>query len=80
MAEERRAGPAADTVRLGGTAAARLRLLIESIHDYAVFMLEPDGRVATWNAGAERIKGYKAEEIIGKSFTTFYPDEDDSHS
>ena len=54
----------------------RLRLLIESIQDYAVFMLEPDGRVATWNAGAERIKGYKAEEIVGRSFTTFYPDED----
>jgi PAS domain S-box-containing protein len=52
------------------------RMLVESIHDYAVFMLEPDGRVATWNAGAERIKGYRAEEIIGKSFTTFYTDED----
>jgi PAS domain S-box-containing protein len=53
----------------------RLRLLVESIRDYAVFMLEADGRVATWNSGAERIKGYKADEIIGKSFTVFYPDE-----
>ena len=54
----------------------RLRLLIESIRDYAVFMLDTSGRVATWNPGAERIKGYKAGEIIGKSFTTFYADED----
>jgi PAS domain S-box-containing protein len=54
----------------------RSRLLIESIRDYAVFMLDTGGRVATWNPGAERIKGYKAEEIIGKSFTTFYSDED----
>jgi len=52
------------------------RLLIDSIHDYAVFMLEPDGRVATWNAGAERLKGYRASEIIGKPFSVFYPDRD----
>jgi PAS domain S-box-containing protein len=56
----------------------RLRLLIESIRDYAVYMLEPDGRVATWNPGAERINGYTAEEIVGRSFTIFYPD-DDAH-
>jgi PAS domain S-box-containing protein len=55
---------------------ARLRLLVESIQDYAVFMLDPSGRVATWNPGAERIKGYKPDEIIGKSFTVFYPEED----
>jgi PAS domain S-box-containing protein len=53
----------------------RFRLLVESVRDYAIFMLEPDGRVATWNAGAERIKGYKAEEIIGQHFSTFYPPE-----
>ena len=39
-------------------------------------MLDPDGHVATWNAGAERIKGYEADEIIGKHFSTFYPAED----
>jgi PAS domain S-box-containing protein len=50
----------------------RFRLLIESVKDYAIFMLDPQGRVATWNAGAERIKGYRAEEIIGQSFTRFY--------
>jgi len=48
------------------------RLLVESITDYAVFMLDQDGRVVSWNRGAERIKGYKAEEIIGKHFSLFY--------
>ena len=52
----------------------RLRLLIDSIRDYAVFMLEPDGRVATWNSGAERILGYRAAEIIGNHFSVFYPE------
>jgi PAS domain S-box-containing protein len=54
----------------------RYRQLVDSIHDYAVFMLDPQGYVATWNAGAERIKGYKADEIIGKHFSVFYPVED----
>ncbi|MBX6362783.1 MAG: PAS domain S-box protein [Gemmatimonadetes bacterium] len=53
----------------------RFRLLVESIKDYAIFMLDPEGRVVTWNEGAERIKGYRAEEIIGKPFTVFYPPE-----
>src|SRR5215831_15676046 len=53
----------------------RFRLLVESVRDYAIFMLDPEGRVATWNAGAERIKGYKAEEIIGRHFSCFYPPE-----
>jgi len=51
------------------------RLLVESVTDYAIFLLDPDGRVATWNAGAERIKGYKAEQIIGQHFSQFYPKE-----
>jgi PAS domain S-box-containing protein len=51
----------------------RFRLLVASVKDYAIFMLDPAGHVATWNAGAERIKGYRAEEIIGKHFSTFYP-------
>jgi len=54
----------------------RFRLLVESIRDYAIFMLDPSGRIATWNAGAERIKGYTANEIIGKPFSTFYPPAD----
>jgi PAS domain S-box-containing protein len=48
------------------------KLLIESVKDYAIFMLDTEGRVKTWNQGAERIKGYKAEEIIDKHFSTFY--------
>ena len=51
------------------------RLLVESVKDYAIFLLDPDGTVATWNAGAERIIGYKAVEIIGQHFSTFYPKE-----
>ncbi|WP_437756266.1 hybrid sensor histidine kinase/response regulator [Sorangium sp. So ce1389] len=54
----------------------RFRLLVESIQDYAIFILDAGGHVATWNVGAERIKGYKAEEIIGRHFSTFYPPAD----
>jgi PAS domain S-box-containing protein len=49
------------------------RLLVESVKDYAIFLLDPSGKVATWNHGAERIKGYKADEIIGQHFSRFYP-------
>src|SRR3569833_301206 len=52
------------------------RLLVESVRDYAIFALDAQGNVLTWNAGAERFKGYKAHEIIGRHFSTFYPDED----
>ncbi|MBN8281352.1 MAG: PAS domain S-box protein, partial [Gammaproteobacteria bacterium] len=51
-------------------------LFVESVQDYAVFMLDPSGHVATWNAGAERIKGYRADQIIGRHFSTFYTAED----
>src|SRR5579863_2142395 len=51
----------------------RFRLLIEGVSEYAIFMLDANGRVATWNVGAERIKGYTAREIIGQHFSTFYP-------
>jgi PAS domain S-box-containing protein len=53
----------------------RFRLLVEVVADYAIFMLSPEGRIVSWNKGAERIKGYKAEEIIGKHFSCFYPRE-----
>jgi PAS domain S-box-containing protein len=53
----------------------RFRLIVQSIRDYAIFMLDPEGRVATWNAGAARFKGYTAEEIIGRHFSVFYPPE-----
>jgi len=48
------------------------RLLVDSVQDYAIFLLNPEGRIMTWNAGAERIKGYKASEIIGEHFSRFY--------
>src|SRR5687768_17684985 len=48
----------------------------ESVIDYAIFMLDPQGHIISWNAGAERMKGYRAEEIIGQHFSRFYPDED----
>jgi PAS domain S-box-containing protein len=51
----------------------RFRLLIEAVRDYAIYMLDPDGRVASWNAGAQKTKGYAAEEIIGQHFSVFYP-------
>ena len=53
----------------------RFRLLVASVRDYAIFMLDPQGRVATWNLGAERMKGYRADEIIGQHFSIFYPEE-----
>lgn len=52
------------------------RLLVEGTKDYAIYMLDPRGYIATWNAGAERIKGYRAEEIIGTHFSRFYPPDD----
>jgi PAS domain S-box-containing protein len=55
--------------------ADQLRLLVQGTTDYAIFMLDPAGRVATWNTGAERINGYRADEIIGQHFSRFYPRE-----
>lgn len=52
------------------------RLLVESVKDYAIFMLDPEGRVKTWNVGAERIKGWRPDEIIGQHFSVFVPPED----
>ena len=53
----------------------RFKLLVDSVRDYAIFMLDPDGKVLTWNAGAERFKGYRADEIIGHHFSVFYPED-----
>ncbi len=52
------------------------RLLVDGVKDYAIFMLNPSGHVVTWNTGAERIKGYRAAEVIGKHFSLFFPAED----
>ena len=53
----------------------RFRRLVEGVQEYAIFMLDPKGNVATWNRGAQRMKGYRAEEIIGKHFSCFYTPE-----
>jgi len=58
------------------TEDARYRLLVGAITDYAIYMLDPNGRVTSWNPGAERLKGYSAAEILGQNFSRFY-DEDD---
>src|SRR6478735_6816775 len=54
----------------------RLQLLIEAVTDYGIFVLDPDGHVVSWNSGAQKIKGYTRDEIVGKHFSTFYPPED----
>jgi PAS domain S-box-containing protein len=55
---------------------ARYRMLVDAITDYAIYMLDPDGYVTNWNAGAQRFKGYRPEEIIGRHFSQFYTEED----
>jgi PAS domain S-box-containing protein len=54
----------------------QFQLLVQGVKDYAIFMLDPQGRITTWNSGAERIKGYDADEIIGEHFSRFYTEED----
>src|SRR5215207_8616882 len=54
----------------------RYQLLVDAVTDYALYMLDPDGRVATWNQGAARIKGYSADQIIGEHFSRFFTDDD----
>jgi PAS domain S-box-containing protein len=60
----------ADAIKHGGKI---YQLMVEAVRDYAIFMLDPKGHVASWNRGAERIKGYTADEIIGQHFSVFYP-------
>jgi PAS domain S-box-containing protein len=60
----------AETIRHGGRI---YQLMVDSVRDYAIFMLDPAGYIASWNRGAERIKGYTADEIIGRHFSVFYP-------
>src|SRR5499426_2143663 len=52
------------------------RLLVQEVRDYAIFMLDPKGKILSWNAGAQRLKGYAPDEIIGKHFSIFYQKED----
>ena len=62
-----------ESMKLGSD--GHYRLLVESVTDYSIITLDPDGYVTTWNKGAERIKGYRADEIIGRHFSCFYPQE-----
>ena len=62
--------------RLLAESQERLSLLIEGVQDYAIFMLDPGGKIVSWNAGAERIKGYRAEEALGRHFSIFYTPEE----
>jgi PAS domain S-box-containing protein len=54
----------------------RFRLLVQGVTDYAIYMLDPEGRITNWNMGAERIKGYLADEVVGEHFSRFYTEED----
>ena len=57
-------------------AEQRFQLLVNAVTDYAIYMLEPTGHIATWNPGARRFKGYEAREIIGRHFSAFFTEED----
>ena len=54
----------------------RWRMLVEGVKDYAIYLLDPQGRIATWNSGAERIMGYRAQEVVGEPFSLFFPPAD----
>jgi PAS domain S-box-containing protein len=56
--------------------ARKLQLLIDSVTDYAIYMIDLDGQIASWNSGAERLKGYKPEDIIGQPFSMFFTPDD----
>ncbi len=58
------------------TVGDQFALLVSCVVDYAIFMLDATGRIVTWNEGAQRIKGYTADEVIGRRFSLFYPPED----
>ena len=69
-------GPSERTREVLRESEEHFRLLVEGVKDYAIFMLDAEGYVSTWNEGARRIKGYEAEEIVGEHFSVFYTDED----
>ncbi|MGH2416722.1 MAG: PAS domain-containing protein, partial [Candidatus Limnocylindria bacterium] len=78
MSSEQQPADAADAVRpaVSPPGEEAFRLLIETVEDYAIFLLAPDGQVLTWNPGAQRAKGYAADEIIGQHFSIFYTPEE----
>ncbi|MBV9341184.1 MAG: PAS domain S-box protein, partial [Acidobacteria bacterium] len=60
------------------TAEERFHLLVDAVQDYAIYMLDCKGNIISWNAGAERIKGYKEVEIVGQHFSLFFTEEDNN--
>ena len=76
LAEEKREAERNEAERVLRESEETFRLLVDGVRDYAIFFLDPEGHVMTWNAGAERIKGYRADEIIGQSFVRFYLPQD----
>jgi PAS domain S-box-containing protein len=76
LAEEQREAERHEAERVLRESEERFRLLVDEVRDYAIFFLDPEGHVLTWNAGAQRFKGYRADEIIGQSFVRFYTPED----
>jgi len=76
LAEEQREAERREAERVLRESEEKFRLLVAEVRDYAIFFLDLAGHVMTWNVGAERIKGYRADEIIGESFTRFYVPED----
>ncbi|MDZ4021732.1 MULTISPECIES: two-component system sensor histidine kinase NtrB [Pseudomonas] len=68
--------PATDRPAQSVMPEARYEQLVQAVVDYAIYMLDPDGHVVSWNAGAQRIKGYRADEVIGKHFSLFFTAED----
>ena len=81
MNKRRRAGRPADKAKAATliNSEERLQRLVESIKDYAILMLDPEGVVTTWNKGAECIEGYRSDEIVGRHFSQFYPQDDVVH-
>jgi PAS domain S-box-containing protein len=68
--------PASNTQSFAARDAERFRLLVEAVVDYAIYMLDPTGHIVSWNAGAQRFKGYAADEILGRHFSLLYTEED----
>jgi PAS domain S-box-containing protein len=76
MRDTKQGSPRGATPKAEPLDERHLRLLVDAVTDYAIFMLDPKGRISSWNSGAERINGYKAEEVLGKNFDIFFIEED----
>src|SRR3954451_18894080 len=76
MRQHEESGEAGQGGRTPGGTEDQFRLLVQHVLDYAIFMLDAEGRVTVWNEGAARLKGYSAEEIVGRHFSVFFTAED----